>query len=160
MVHWGAPMGSSGSSAVIGFIGVRYGGRRIRPLSLGAPLGSSGSSGVPRFIRVRPSGRRVNQGVLVSLGCALGVVGFTGIAGRIGVRPEGLRFIESRWVAPLGSSGLSGVIGLRPRGHRVYPGSLGSFWCAWESSRSSANAAFIGLRLGVVGFIRGYSGAH
>ena len=40
------------------------------------PSGSSGSSGVAEFTGVRPRGRRINSGNLGSLGCAMGAVGF------------------------------------------------------------------------------------
>ena len=92
-VNWNSPWGSSGSSAVAWFIGVRLGGRRVHPGSLryalgvvvfircrwvnwGASWGSSGSSGVVGFLEVLPRGRPVRTGSLGSLGCALEFVVF------------------------------------------------------------------------------------
>ena len=91
--HWCAHGGSSGSSCVTGFIGVRTGERQGSLSSLGGvivvvgfvwclwvhwgePWRSSGSSGVTGLIGVHPGGRLVRQRSLGSLEYALGVVGF------------------------------------------------------------------------------------
>ena len=95
-VHWGAPLVSSGSSAIGAFTVVRHLCCRVHLGSLGslgcgvvvvwfiwacwvhwgAPWVSSGSSWISGFIWVCPGCRRVHPGLLGSLGCARVVGGF------------------------------------------------------------------------------------
>ena len=126
-VHCGILCWSSGSFEVAGFIAVRPVGGRVHQGScvhLGVRLVSSESSGVAGFIGVHPVDRRVHPGLLGSLGCALGIVWF----------------IRGRWVhwgAPWGS--------LDSSGSRV------DWDVPWGASVSSG---FIGVRPGIVWFIR------
>ena len=63
-VPWGAPMGSSGSIGVVGFIRVHPGGCQVHSV---APCQSSGSFRVVGFIWVCPRGRWVHWEPLGSL---------------------------------------------------------------------------------------------
>ena len=94
-VHSGAPLGSLGSSAVVGFNLVRLGDRWVHS---GAPWGSFSSYRVVGFTRVRPEGRWVH------IGARLGSMG-------------------DHWVS-LGSSGVVGFTWVRPGGVSVYAGSM------------------------------------
>ena len=117
--HWCAPLCSSGSSGVAGFIGVRRGDLRVHPGSLRYVLGvvgfiggrwghwrarwhcsaqwrSSGSSGAVGFID----------------GAPWGSPGSSGVVGFIDGAP---------WVSP-GPSLVDGFIGARPGGRRVHQG--------------------------------------
>ena len=163
-LHWGAHLGSSGSSGVAVLIGVRPGGRRVRPGSLGslrctlevvrcrwvnwgAHWGSWGPSNVARTIELRPGGRRVSLGLLEywcspwgssgslgSLGCAMGVLGYV-----LDRRVHSVAPWESS-----GSSGISWLIGVRPRGRR----------CALAVVGFTAVAGCIGVRPEGLWFIR------
>ena len=160
LVNWGTPLGSLGSSWVIGFIGVRPGGRQIHPGSLGCSLGivgfircrwvHFGSSGIAGFIEMLPVNRRVHPGYLGSLVSALRVVvfirghtcrpwrspGSSGFTGYIWERAGGF-WVPSGSPSSLGCTlGVVGIIrrrlvfGVCPGSRRVRPVSLGSFRCA------------------------------
>ena len=72
--------GSSASSGVAGFIGVRPTVHRVHPGS-GTPWGSSGSIGTVGFTRVRPESLGVHSGWLGSLGSVFGSSGSFGVIG-------------------------------------------------------------------------------
>ena len=137
-VYWCAPLVSSGSSVVAGFIRVHPRCHWVSLGSLGCALRVVGFTAVAGFIEVRPEGGRGHPGSLCSLECALVVVRFvqgywgepweSSGSSRIGVCRRGRRFVRGRWVhwgVPWGSSGSVGFVRMRLWVHRVHLVSLG-----------------------------------
>ena len=144
-VHWGTPLGSSGSFGVLGFNQQRPGGRWVLWRS---HLGSSRSFEFVGFIRARPFGRLFYSGSLVSFGRTLSVEGFTHVRPRdrsvhSGALSESFGFVgffqarysvhsDRTWCHRFHSGSFGfvwfvGFISVWPARGRVHFGSLGSF---------------------------------